>query len=113
VLKGQLPFTEKREGVTRATHTLGPGGAVFVAPSAYHGTLNLSDGPCRFEVVGHPAMMSGYFAEGGEPVVDVHAEPDRAPPGAAELSDLSARWGIEFWTGPTDPSSPPAIGTPA
>ncbi len=58
-------------------------------------------------------MMSGYFAEAGVPVADVYAEPDRGPPGPAELSDISGRWGIEFWTGPTDPSSPPALGTPA
>jgi hypothetical protein len=58
-------------------------------------------------------MLSVSVAEAGVPVADVYAEPDRAPPGAAERSDISARWGIEFWTGPTDPSSPPAIGTPA
>jgi quercetin dioxygenase-like cupin family protein len=113
VLEGQLTFTEERDGVMRVTHTLGAGGSVFVAPWIYHGTLNVSDRPCRFEVVGHPAMMSGYFAEAGVPVADVYAEPDRAPPGPAELSDISARWGIEFWTGPADPSSPPATGTPA
>jgi quercetin dioxygenase-like cupin family protein len=113
VLDVQLTFTEERDGVMRATHTLGPGGSVFVAPWIDHGTLNLSDRPCRFEVVGDPAMMSGYFAEASVPVADVYAEPDRAPPGPAELSDISARSGIEFWTRPADPSSPPPIGNPA
>ena len=113
VLEGHLTFTEERDGVMRATHTLGPGGSVFVAPWVYHGTLNLSDAPCRFEVVGQPAMMSGYFAQAGVLVASEDAEPDRVPPGLAELRDISARWGIEFWTGPTDPSPPPAIGTAA
>ncbi len=103
MLEGQLTFTEERDGVMRATHTLGAGGSVFVAPWIYHGTLNLSDRPCRFEVVGQPAMMSGYFAQAGVPVADTYTEPGRAPPGPAELRDISARWGIEFWTGPTDP----------
>jgi hypothetical protein len=83
------------------------------APWTYHGTLNLTQGPCRLEVVGQPGMMSGYFAQAGVPVADVYTEPDRAPPGPPELRDISARWGIEFWTGPTDPSSPPAVGAPA
>ncbi len=113
VLEGELTLTEERDGVMRATHALGPGGSVFVAPWTYHGTLNLSEEPCRFEVVGQPGIMSGYFAQAGVPVADVYTEPDRAPPGPAELRDISARWGIEFWTGPTDPISPPTIGPPA
>ena len=81
VLEGQLTFTEERDGVMRATHRLEPGDSVFVAPWIYHGTMNLSDRPCRFEVVGQPATMSGYFAEAGVRVADVDAEPDRVPPG--------------------------------
>ena len=38
MLDGQLTFTEERDGVIRATHTLGPGASVFVAPWSYHGT---------------------------------------------------------------------------
>ncbi len=113
VLEGQLTFTEERDGVMRATHTLEPGDSVFVAPWIYHGTMNLSDRPCRFEVVGQPAMMSGYFAEAGVPVADVDAEPDRVPPGPAELRVISARWGIEFWAGPMEPGPQSAAGTPA
>ena len=113
VLEGQLTFTEERDGVMRATQTLDPGDSVFVAPWVYHGTLNLSGRPCRFEVVGQPAMMSGYFAQAGVPVADVDAEPDRVPPGPVELRDISARWGIEFWTGPTDPGPSSATGAPA
>jgi hypothetical protein len=47
---------------------------------------------------------------GGVSVVvpDVSAEPDRVAPGPAELRDISTRWGIEFWTGPIDPSPVPA-----
>ncbi len=71
VLDGQLIFTEERDSVIRATQTLVPGGSAFVAAWIYHGTPNLSDRPCRFEVVGHPAMMSGYFAEAGVPVAHV------------------------------------------
>lgn len=100
VLEGELAFTEERDGVMRATHTLGPGDSVFIAPWIYHGTVNRSDRPCRFEVVGQPAMMSGYFAEAGIPVADARTEPDRVPPGPAALQVISARWGIEFWTGP-------------
>jgi quercetin dioxygenase-like cupin family protein len=113
VLEGELTFTEERDGVMCATHALGPGGSVFIAPWTYHGTLNLSEGPCRFEVVGQPGMMSGYFAQAGVPVADVYTEPNRAPPGPAELRDISACWGIEFWTGPTDSTSPPAMHPPA
>ncbi|HYB30095.1 MAG TPA: cupin domain-containing protein [Solirubrobacteraceae bacterium] len=113
VLEGELTFTEERGGVIRATHTLRSGGSVFVAPWTYHGTLNLSNGPCRFEVIGQPGMMSGYFAEAGVLVPDVSAKPDRVPPGPAELRDISARWGIEFWTGPIDPGPLPASGSPA
>jgi Cupin domain len=32
VLEGELTFTEERDDVMRATHALGPGGSVFVAP---------------------------------------------------------------------------------
>jgi quercetin dioxygenase-like cupin family protein len=113
VLEGELTFTEERAGAMRATHALGPGDSVFVAPWTYHGTLNLSNEPCRFEVVGRPAMMSGYFAEAGVVVPDVSAKPDRAPPGPAELRDISTRWGIEFWAGPIDPSPLPATRSPA
>jgi quercetin dioxygenase-like cupin family protein len=113
VLEGELTFTQERDGVMCATHALGAGDSVFVAPWMYHASLDLSDRPCRFEVVGQPAMMSGYFAQAGVPVADAYAEPDRDPPGPAELRDISARWGIEFWTGPTDPSPPPATGRPA
>jgi quercetin dioxygenase-like cupin family protein len=112
VLEGQLTFTEERDGVMRATHTLGPGGSVFVAPWIYHGTLNLSDQPCRFEVVGQPALMSGYFAEAGVPVAGVDAKPDRVPPGPSELRVISERWGIEFWPGRTENAPPPEPGAP-
>jgi quercetin dioxygenase-like cupin family protein len=107
VLEGALTFCEERDGIVRCTRTLRAGDSVFVAPWVYHGTLNLSEAPCRFEVVGQPGMMSGYFAEAGVRVGDVNEEPDRVPPGPAELGDIAARWGIEFWRGPSD-LTPPA-----
>jgi quercetin dioxygenase-like cupin family protein len=36
VLEGELTFTEERDGLMRATHAVGPGGSVFVAPWTYH-----------------------------------------------------------------------------
>jgi hypothetical protein len=51
--------------------------------------------------------MSGYFAEAGVVVADPAEAPPREPPGPAELAEISARWSIEFWTGPVDPTPPP------
>lgn len=106
VLEGELTFCEDCGGTMRCTRTLRAGDAVFVAPWVYHGTLNLSAAPCRFEVVGQPGMMSGYFAEAGVLVPGAAADPDRVPPGPAALGAISARWGIEFWRGPTDFTPP-------
>ncbi len=104
VLEGELTLSEQREDAIRCTRTLGAGASVFVAPWVYHGTLNLSGAVCRFEVIGQPAMMSGYFAEAGVPVAEVAA--DRIPPGPADLREISSRWGIEFWDGPVDTTPP-------
>lgn len=108
VLQGQLTFCEEHNDTIICSQTIGPGGSVFVAPWIYHATLNLSDQPCRFEVIGQPAMMSGYFAQAGIRVADPAAQPDHAPPGPDELRLISEKWGIEFWAGPIDPSPPPA-----
>jgi quercetin dioxygenase-like cupin family protein len=69
VLDGELTFTEERDGVMRATHTLVPGGSVFVAPWIYHGTLNLTDRPCRRASIAHRRLV-------GHPLID----PDQTEP---------------------------------
>src|ERR1700729_621325 len=68
VIEGELTFAEERDGAVRCTSPLGPGETVFVPPFAVHGTLNLSNAPARFEVVGQPGAMTGYFADAGVPV---------------------------------------------
>lgn len=90
------------------SQTVGSGGSVFIAPWIYHATLNLSDQLCRFEVSGHPAMMSGYFAQAGIRVADPSDQPDHASPDPDALRDMSQKWGVEFWDGPVDRSPPPA-----
>jgi len=89
----------------RCTSTLVAGDTIFVPPWAVHGTLNLSDSPARFQVIGQPGAMTGYFIEAGVRVPDERTRPDREPPGPAELRDIATRWGIEFWTGPVESAS--------
>jgi quercetin dioxygenase-like cupin family protein len=108
VLEGELTFSEERDGAVRCTRTLGPGETVFVPPFTVHGTLNLSDTPARFEVVGQPGAMTGYFREAGVPVDDERTPPEREPPGPTDLGEISQRWGIEFWTGPIDRTPAPS-----
>jgi quercetin dioxygenase-like cupin family protein len=107
VLEGELTFSEERGGSVRCTSTLGPGETVFVPPFTVHGTLNLSAAPARFEVVGQPGAMTGYFADAGVQVPNERTPPEHEPPGPADLRDISQRWGIEFWTGPIDRTPPP------
>lgn len=104
VLEGELTLCELREDTMRCTRILNAGDSVYVAPWVYHGTLNLSGKPCVFQVVGLPAMMSGYFVEAGVQVANLDAPPECVPPGPAELKNISTRWGIEFWSGATDPA---------
>jgi quercetin dioxygenase-like cupin family protein len=104
VLEGELTISAQRDEAMRCTQTLGAGASLFIAPWVYHGTLNLSVAVCRFEVIGQPATMSGYFAEAGVPVAEAAA--GRIPPGPADLQEISSRWGIEFWTGPVDQTPP-------
>jgi quercetin dioxygenase-like cupin family protein len=104
VLEGELTFAEERDETMRCTRTLGAGASLFIAPWVYHATLNLSGAVCRFEVIGQPAMMSGYFAQAG--VLLTEAAAGRIPPGRADLHEISSRWGIEFWTGPVDQTPP-------
>jgi quercetin dioxygenase-like cupin family protein len=106
VLEGELTFAEERDGTVRCTSRLGPGETVFVPPFTVHGTLNLSDAPARFEAVGQPGAMTGYFADAGIQVPEEGTPPEREPPGPADLREISQRWGIEFWTGPIDRTAP-------
>jgi quercetin dioxygenase-like cupin family protein len=107
VLEGELTLCEARNGTMRPTNTLAAGDSLFVAPWSYHATLNLSRTACRFQIVGQPAMMSGYFAQAGVRVADATAVADRAPVDADQLSEIARRWGIQFWNGPTDPAGRP------
>jgi quercetin dioxygenase-like cupin family protein len=112
VLEGELTFAEERDGTVRCTSTLGPGDTIFVPPWTVHGTLNLSHAPARFEVVGQPGAMTGYFREAGLQVPDELTPPEREPPGPTDLRDIARRWGIEFWAGPIDRSAPHAAPRP-
>ena len=100
VREGELTLCEERDGTVVRTATLGPGDSAWIAPGVVHGTLNLSAAPTRFQVIGQPGAMTGYFAEAGVLVHDPDTAPATAPPGPSQLRDISARWGITFWTGP-------------
>jgi hypothetical protein len=63
-----------------------------------------SQAPARFQVVGQPGAMTGYFAEAGVRVADPSTEPATTPPGPGKLREIAARWGITFWTGPVSTS---------
>jgi quercetin dioxygenase-like cupin family protein len=102
VREGELTLCEECNGTVRPTSTLTAGDSVWVGPGVVHGTLNLSDGPARFQVVGQPGAMTGYFAEAGVRVDHATTPPVSGPPGPDQLPDISARWGIEFWTGPVE-----------
>jgi quercetin dioxygenase-like cupin family protein len=106
VLEGELTLAEERDGTVVCTSTLAAGDTIFVPPWTVHGTLNLSDAPARFEVVGQPGAMTGYFLEAGVQVPDERAPPEREPAGPTELREIAERWGIEFWTGPVDRRPP-------
>jgi quercetin dioxygenase-like cupin family protein len=102
VLEGALTMCEARDGAVVCTRVLRQGDSVWVPPLTVHGTLNLSGAPTRFQVIGQPGAMTGYFVEAGVRVSDETSQPDRDPPGPEQLRESAARWGIEFWTGPID-----------
>jgi quercetin dioxygenase-like cupin family protein len=107
-LEGELTIAEERDGVVVPTQTLRAGDAVWIPPGLVHATLNLSDAVARFQVIGQPGLMTGYFADAGVRVPDPFTPPDREPPGPAQLREIAARWEIEFWTGPVDLSARPS-----
>jgi quercetin dioxygenase-like cupin family protein len=102
VLEGELTMAEERDGVVRCTSALHAGDSVWVPPWAVHSIVNLSAAPTRFLAIGQPGLMTGYFREAGVRVPDERTPPPREPPGPPQVAELSARWGIEFWTGPVD-----------
>jgi quercetin dioxygenase-like cupin family protein len=106
VREGELTLCEDRDGTVVPTATLAAGDSVWIAPWVVHGTLNLSDAPTRFQVIGQPGTMTGYFAEAGIRVADPTSPPGTEPPGPDQLREISARWGVRFWTGPTDLTTP-------
>lgn len=100
VREGELTLCEERDGEVVTTAVLGPGDSAWVGPGVVHGTLNLSAAPARFQVVGQPGAMTGYFAQAGVLVASPETPPAVPPAGPSQLREISARWGIEFWTGP-------------
>jgi hypothetical protein len=64
---------------------------LFVPPWAVHGTVNLSHVPARFEVVGQPGAMTGYFAETGVLVSDESTPPERDPPDPPQLREIAPK----------------------
>ena len=106
VLEGELTLAEERDGTVVCTSTLAAGDTIFVPPWTVHGTLNLSDAPARFEVVGQPGAMTGYFLEAGVQVPDERTPPEREPAGPTQLREIARRWGIEFWMGPVQRPPP-------
>jgi len=108
VREGTLTICEERAGTVVPTHEVAAGGSFWVPPWSIHGTLNLSDADCRFQTIGLPGLMSGYFAEAGVVVSSPGEAPATEPPGPDAVREIAARWGIEFWTGPVDRAPPPA-----
>jgi quercetin dioxygenase-like cupin family protein len=102
MLEGELTISGARDGVVVTQRVLRAGESIWIEPWRVHGTVNLSAAPARFLVVGQPGAMTGYFAEAGVRVPGESTPPDREPPGPAQLAEIAARWGIEFWTGPVD-----------
>jgi quercetin dioxygenase-like cupin family protein len=70
--QGELTISEERDGTVVCTHRLTAGDSVYVPPWTIHGTLNLSGAPARFQVIGQPGAMTGYFAGADVPVAAEH-----------------------------------------
>ncbi len=99
VLEGELQLCGERDGAIVPTRLVREGETAIVDPWEWHATLNESDRPVRFVVVGRPGLMTGYFAEAGVAVPDERTPPDREPAGPAALTEIAARYGIRFWSG--------------
>ena len=83
IREGELTLCEERSGTVRPTATLTAGDTVWVAPWVVHGTLNLSTAPTRFQVIGQPGAMTGYFAEAGVRVANATTRDRASRPRAA------------------------------
>ncbi len=81
VVEGELTMEEERDGTVVSTRVLRAGESMWIEPWKVHGTLNLSDAPTRFLVVGQPGEMTGYFAEAGVRVPDDSRRPITSLPG--------------------------------
>ena len=93
---------ELRDGVMVVTTTLGPGDSVWIAPRTWHGNVNTSDQPTRFETITVPGVASGYLRDAGVPIDSEDAVAPTTPPGPDQTRGVAERWGIEYWSGPVD-----------
>jgi quercetin dioxygenase-like cupin family protein len=99
VVEGTLTFTGDRDGEIVPIATAGPGQVVVVPPGTWHGTVNDTDQPVRFTVVGRPGVMSAYFREAGVRVPSMTAPPPTVPPGPGALKHIAQQHDILFWPG--------------
>ena len=99
VIEGTLTFTGDRGGEIVPVADAGPGQVVVVPPGAWHGTVNATDAPVRFSVVGRPGVMSSYFREAGVQVGSMTEPPPTTPPGPADLRRIAEEHDIVFWPG--------------
>lgn len=75
----KLTICEERDGTVVPTREGAAAGSFWVPPWVVHGTLNLSAGAARFQTIGQPGLMSGYFAEAGVRVADAGEAPPSWP----------------------------------
>ncbi len=96
VVEGAVQFLEPGDGGLRKTALVQTGETYMVPPWAPHATHNDTDAPARFMVAGQLGVMPRYFAPAGWLVPDAQTPPASPPPGPAELTELAARYGIEY-----------------
>jgi quercetin dioxygenase-like cupin family protein len=70
---GTLQITGEHDGQITLLATVYAGDSVWVPPNVWHGTVNGSDAPVRFLVIGVPGVMTGYFERAGIIVPDEQA----------------------------------------
>ena len=102
VLEGELTICEAVDGTIVPTTTLCAGDTVWIAPHTWHGTLNLFDEETRYEVITVPGTMTGALRQAGVKLGPRPEEITTEMPDPEQLKRTAARWGIEFWDGPTD-----------
>jgi hypothetical protein len=62
VQEGELTLREECDGTVIYTATLGASDSAWIGAGVVYGTLNLSAALTRFQVIGQPGAMTGYFA---------------------------------------------------